>query len=36
MQTETTIILYILLAALGIIGLLLAMGYMVYGEQEEE
>jgi ABC-type lipoprotein release transport system permease subunit len=29
-------ILFILLIALGIIALLLTMGYMVYGEEEEE
>ena len=29
-------ILFILLIAMGIIALLLTMGYMVYGEEEEE
>jgi hypothetical protein len=29
-------ILFILLAAMGIIALLLTMGYMVYGDEEEE
>jgi hypothetical protein len=29
-------ILLILLAAMGILALLLTMGYMVYGEEEEE
>jgi hypothetical protein len=29
-------ILFILLAAMGILALLLTMGYMVYGEEEEE
>jgi hypothetical protein len=29
-------ILFILLAAMGIVALLLTMGYMVYGEEEEE
>jgi len=29
-------IIFIILAAMGIIALLLAMGYMVYGEQEED
>jgi hypothetical protein len=29
-------ILYIVLAALGILALLLTMGYMVYGEEEED
>lgn len=28
--------LFILLAAMGILALLLTMGYMVYGEEEEE
>jgi len=38
MQTlETfTSILFIVLAAMGIIALLLTMGYMVYGEEEED
>lgn len=38
MQTIDTFIsvLFILLAAMGIIALLLTMGYMVYGEEEEE
>jgi len=29
-------ILFIVLAAMGILALLLTMGYMVYGEEEEE
>jgi hypothetical protein len=29
-------ILFILLAAMGILALLLTMGYMVYGEEEED
>jgi hypothetical protein len=29
-------ILFILLAAMGILALLLTMGYMIYGEEEEE
>jgi hypothetical protein len=29
-------ILFILLAAMGIFALLLTMGYMIYGEEEEE
>jgi len=29
-------ILFILLSAMGIIALLLTMGYMVYGEEEED
>ncbi len=29
-------ILFIMLAAMGIIALLLTMGYMVYGEEEED
>jgi len=38
MQTIQTFIsiVFILLAALGILALLLTMGYMVYGEEEEE
>jgi hypothetical protein len=38
MQAVNTLIsiLFILLAAMGIIALLLTMGYMVYGEEEEE
>jgi hypothetical protein len=38
MQTVDTFIsiLFILLAAMGIIAVLLSMGYMVYGEEEEE
>jgi hypothetical protein len=38
MQTlETfTSILFIMIAAMGIIALLLTMGYMVYGEEEED
>jgi hypothetical protein len=38
MQTIQTFIsiLFILLAAMGILALLLTMGYMVYGEEEEE
>ena len=38
MQTvETTeAIIFIILAAMGIIALLLTMGYMVYGEEEED
>ncbi len=37
MQTDTiTTIILIVLAGLGIFALLLTMGYMVYGEQEEE
>jgi len=31
-----TSILFIMLAAMGIIALLLTMGYMVYGEEEED
>lgn len=30
------IILFIIMAALGIIAIFLTMGYMVYGEEEEE
>jgi TM2 domain-containing membrane protein YozV len=29
-------ILYIILAAMGIFALLLTMGYMIYGEEDEE
>jgi len=38
MQAVNTLIsiLFILLAAMGILALLLTMGYMVYGEEEEE
>jgi len=38
MQTIDTFIsiLFILLAALGILAILFTMGYMVYGEEEEE
>lgn len=38
MQTVDTFIsiLFILLAAMGIFALLLTMGYMIYGEEEEE
>jgi hypothetical protein len=38
MQTIDTFIsiLFIVLAAMGILALLLTMGYMVYGEEEEE
>jgi len=38
MQTiETfTSILFIMLTAMGIIAILLTMGYMIYGEEEEE
>jgi hypothetical protein len=38
MQTIDTFIsiLFILLAAMGIFALLLTMGYMIYGEEEEE
>jgi hypothetical protein len=38
MQTIDTFIsiLFILIAAMGILALMLAMGYMVYGEEEEE
>jgi len=38
MQTlETfTSILFIMLAAMGIIAILITMGYMVYGEEEED
>jgi hypothetical protein len=37
MQAETsTTILFIVLAAMGIFALLLTMGYMIYGEEEEE
>jgi hypothetical protein len=31
-----TVIVFIILAGLGILALLLTMGYMVYGEEEEE
>ena len=31
-----TAILFIVLAAMGIIAILITMGYMVYGEEEEE
>jgi len=31
-----TAIVFILLAAMGILAILLTMGYMVYGEEEEE
>jgi len=31
-----TSILFIVLAAMGIIAILLTMGYMVYGEEEED
>jgi len=31
-----TSIIFIVLAAMGIIAILLTMGYMVYGEEEEE
>ena len=31
-----TSILFILLAAMGILAILLTMGYMVYGEEEED
>jgi hypothetical protein len=38
MQTVDTFIsiLFILLAAMGILAILLTMGYMVYGEEDEE
>lgn len=37
MQIDTIIaITFILLAGLGILALLLSMGYMVYGEKEED
>jgi len=37
MQVDTfTSILFIILAAMGIFALLLTMGYMIYGEEEEE
>ena len=39
MQTPTDpflSILYIILAAMGIFALLLTMGYMIYGEEDEE
>jgi hypothetical protein len=38
MQTidSFTAIVFIILAAMGILALLLTMGYMVYGEEEEE
>jgi hypothetical protein len=38
MQDITTIIdiLYIILAAMGIVAILLTLGYMVYGEEDEE
>lgn len=38
MQTPETIntILFIIMAALGVIALMLTMGYMVYGETDEE
>jgi hypothetical protein len=29
-------VLYIILAAMGIVALLLTMGYMIYGEEDEE
>jgi hypothetical protein len=36
-EIETfTSILFILLAAMGILAILLTMGYMVYGEEEED
>ena len=36
-QIETfTSILFIMLAAMGILAILLTMGYMVYGEEEED
>ncbi len=37
MQIDTFVsVLFILLAAMGIFALLLTMGYMVYGEEDEE
>jgi hypothetical protein len=38
MQDITTVIdiLYIILAAMGIVAILLTLGYMVYGEEDEE
>jgi len=37
MQAEAfTSVLFIILAAMGIFALLLTMGYMIYGEEEEE
>jgi hypothetical protein len=38
MQTVETFIsvLFILLAAMGVVALLITMGYMIYGEEEEE
>ena len=37
MQVDTfTSVLFIILAAMGIFALLLTMGYMIYGEEEEE
>jgi hypothetical protein len=37
MQIETfTSIYFILLMAMGILAVLLTMGYMIYGEEEEE
>jgi len=38
MQTVETLIsiIFILLAAMGILAIILTMGYMVYGEEEEE
>ncbi len=37
MQADTFVsVLYILLAAMGIFALILTMGYMIYGEEDEE
>jgi hypothetical protein len=37
MQIETfTSILFIMITAMGILAILLTMGYMVYGEEEED
>jgi hypothetical protein len=37
MQANTfTSVLFIILAAMGIFALLFTMGYMIYGEEEEE
>jgi len=38
MQTVDTFttILFILIAAMGILAILLTMGYMIYGEEEED
>jgi len=37
MQADTfTSILFIILAAMGIFALLISMGYMIYGEEDEE